>query len=592
MTLGWNSGLESPIDGLFPDTMDSLNCGLISQPYGCYEREAFSRDTNDLKRIINDSLFRQALGVSRSRHVLFSSLMETDETNFVLPCNLNYAPFATSYAIVYDIIPYLFKDAYLPHESFAAKYMAHLEVKLSADVLFAISEKSRQDLINALGVPPKKVVTISTGIDLRAFKGAKTPKKQLSDRYGLRSPFIFFLGGDEFRKNLTGYVKCLPYLDSHHRQNLQLLIGGPVSETTKVELRAIARSAGLAPDMLIFAGFMSHEDLLSAYQNCAVAAVPSVYEGFGLPVLEAVACGAPVIASQNSSMSEILTDPAFLFDPGSSSDMARKTQYALESIDHVRVLKATYKATLAKYQWKYVAETILTTFAETESQAAPTGIRGFRFCGEDRDVVMLGLPGADGLSCLRQMGAEDIIRIYASPNILPELQTLPYRLDDIASLNVLAGEPAQIVCFVNDTDDFWRLAQRSDPAQCMLIFANEVILKACEEMMQQQGKRNRHMKAATAFLQNVTHIWVAQGDNLLGYDILFSSVGIQKSAHATTMSFMTAVRSEAERYRASNPYASAQKLRHCLRKENSSMATAKTLAKLAAVAIFDRRKLV
>jgi hypothetical protein len=221
----------------------------------------------------------------------------------------------------------------------------------------------------------------------------------------------------------------------------------------------------------------------------------------------------------------------------------------------------------------------------------PTGIRGFRPFRQERDIVMLGLPGVDCLSGLRQMGSEDVIRIYAGPDILSELQTLPYRLDDIASLNVLAGEPAQIVCFVNSTGDFWRLAQRSDPAQCMLIFANEEILKACEEMMYGPGKCNRHMKVATAFLQNATHIWVAQGDNLLGYDVFFSSTGMQRSAYPTMTSFMTAVRGETERYRASNPYASAQKLRHSLIKENSSMSHAKTLAKLAAVAIFDRRKL-
>ena len=133
--------------------------------------------------------------------------------------------------------------------------------------------------------------------------------------FGVAAGFVLYTGGADRRKNLPRLVEAYAGLDAKLRAGMQLVFAGHMPAPHVDELKRLAASLGLAERDLVFTGYVSDEQLVALYNECSLFAFPSWHEGFGLPVLEAMACGAAVIASDASSILEIATEPTALFDP-------------------------------------------------------------------------------------------------------------------------------------------------------------------------------------------------------------------------------------------------------------------------------------
>jgi glycosyltransferase involved in cell wall biosynthesis len=218
--------------------------------------------------------------------------------------------------IVYDLIPLLFADHYLQDDRARRHYLDALRVMRQSDHLFAISRASRLDTIRHAAVDPRRVHCIYGDIDhakrvLMARPAAATAA--VPGRHGLRLPYAVYVGGDDWRKNLVTTIRAFTVFH-HDHPDRQLAVVCKLEPVRIAELAEVAAAAGLPRDAVVFTGLVSTEDLIGLVRHAELLVFPSLYEGLGLPVLEAYGCGTPAVASAGSSLAELVL-PELACDP-------------------------------------------------------------------------------------------------------------------------------------------------------------------------------------------------------------------------------------------------------------------------------------
>jgi glycosyltransferase involved in cell wall biosynthesis len=237
-------------------------------------------------------------------------------------------------ATVYDLIPFEMPEIYLADPVRKTWYERRLKGLASADLLLAISEHTRQVAIGMLSLDPNRVVNISADTDPIFRKTTIAPQAQesLLARLGIKKPFVMHTGILEPRKNVELLVRAFARLDPEVRSRHELVLVGAATTVQKERLREVARSTGLDEEVLVFPGFVPDEDLAVIYGLTRAAVMPSLSEGFGLPMLEAMRCGAPVLAANLTSLPEVVGNQEYLFDPHDSNDLAQKLMMVLTDV--------------------------------------------------------------------------------------------------------------------------------------------------------------------------------------------------------------------------------------------------------------------
>lgn len=257
---------------------------------------------------------------------LFESPMDDSSTSWGRVEN------PASHAItLYDLIPYVFSDLYLTEIPMRISYLRKIQELRKADLLLAISDYSRREAIERLGVDPERIFDIAGAADDR-FRPVDVPPdvaEALLASHEL-GKFIMYTGGIDHRKNIERLIKAYARLPGHLVREYQLVIVCSVQPYQREALQRLAIGEGLAPDRLVMTGYVSDDDLLNFYNLCDLFIFPSWCEGFGLPALEAMQCGVPVIAAGTSSLPEVVGMKDALFDPFSLEDIASKMELALE----------------------------------------------------------------------------------------------------------------------------------------------------------------------------------------------------------------------------------------------------------------------
>lgn len=210
---------------------------------------------------------------------------------------------------VHDLIYVLFPEYHLPMNYHFLRLMMPRFAR-RAGAIIAISECTRRDLVRLWQIPEEKVHVIYEGIDAR-FRPplAATTAARVRASYGLPDRFALYVGTIEPRKNLPTLLEAWKRLGSP----CPLVIAGKkgwLYEETFTKVEALGLS-----DRVIFTGFVPDEDLPALYGAAEIFVFPSLYEGFGLPVLEAMACGTPVVTTTGGSLPEVAGDAALLVDP-------------------------------------------------------------------------------------------------------------------------------------------------------------------------------------------------------------------------------------------------------------------------------------
>lgn len=270
--------------------------------------------------------------------------------------------------ILYDLIPYRNPNAYLPTPAHQQHYGRKIEALQHAGLLLAISDFTRRDAVDALNFRQENVVNISAAIDSR-FKTREYSAHEaaaIHARFGItRKTVLFAPGGFDTRKNFDGLIQAYALLPYHLRASHQLVIVSKVSEGDRAQLIRLRKQAGLGEDECVLTGYVSDEDLVALYNLATLFVFPSKYEGFGLPVLEAMACGAPTIGSGTTSIPEVIGCEEALFDPAAPQSIADKIAQVLNDDDLRARLRQHGLQQAAKFSWD---ESARRTMAEFESR--------------------------------------------------------------------------------------------------------------------------------------------------------------------------------------------------------------------------------
>lgn len=278
---------------------------------------------------------------------------------------------------LYDLIPLIFQDHYFQNPQFRRWYYARLAWFRKADLLLAISESSRQDAIRLLGIEPGRIVTVHGGISdhFRPPIDRTTARNRLLSRFALREKIVLYTGGDDHRKNIKGAIRAFAKVPSALRANTQLVIVCSMTPERKQIHLNEASAHGLTPNDILVTGFVSEQDLVDFYGVCDVFVFPSLYEGLGLPVLEAMACGAPVIGGNNSSIRELIAREDAMFDAASDDSIAERIAQVLLDNNFASDLSRYGSVRSAEFNWKRTAELSMSAFDEAISRKRHSGVQ-------------------------------------------------------------------------------------------------------------------------------------------------------------------------------------------------------------------------
>ena len=276
--------------------------------------------------------------------------------------------------ILYDLIPLLNPDHYLrPNPNYERYYLRKVDHLQRASLYLAISDFSREEGIGTLGVENDMVISISTAIDGHfqplTIDGDTT--KQLTQKFGIRRAFVLYTGGSDERKNLPRLIEAFAALPKPLRDHHQLLLAGKMPEVHVAEFRRIASANGLQSDELRFTGYVSEEELVQLYNLCGLYVFPSWHEGFGLPALEAMACGAPVIGANTASLPGVIGLDEALFDPFDTKAMAVKMAQALQDDVFRKRLREHGFVQAKRFSWDASAQRAIAAWAAMPVTAKP-----------------------------------------------------------------------------------------------------------------------------------------------------------------------------------------------------------------------------
>jgi glycosyltransferase involved in cell wall biosynthesis len=235
-------------------------------------------------------------------------------------------------------------------------------VSRKADTIITVSEFSKRQIISRLGVNAKKIKIVYNGIDPAFHPVRKTADTVIGTGCEIHAPYILYVGNLEPHKNVAGLITAYNLLGAHYRQAYKLVIVAHQDRNVKA-LRALVERLSLAGEV-IFIDFVCDSDLAMLYSCAEVFAFPSFYEGFGLPPVEAMACGAAVVSSGTTSLREVLQDAAVYVDPYSVEDIASGLSRMLESAALRQEYRARGLAQAQKYSGEVFAGCLLKELEE------------------------------------------------------------------------------------------------------------------------------------------------------------------------------------------------------------------------------------
>ncbi len=294
-------------------------------------------------------------------------------------------------AIVYDLIPAIFPEQYLQHPGIARAYGQALDALSRYDLLLTISEAGRRDWLRLIGGAPERVANIGAASDpaqftLRTSRNASADTRQLLERHGISAPFIFSLTALDHRKNLRGVLAAYELLPRILQESHQLVLTCAMS--SKDDYARVSSLVAQSPiaRRVILTGPLDDDELRLLYQHCAVFLFPSRYEGFGLPILEAMQCGAPVVAGRNSSQIEVVGGAGLLADIDRPEEVTASLQKVLEDATFSQSLRLAGPRQARQFSWEKTAELCIAAIERTVA-APPAAGRLRRFLARGHRAV-------------------------------------------------------------------------------------------------------------------------------------------------------------------------------------------------------------
>lgn len=275
--------------------------------------------------------------------------------NYIKPPLCPCPTVLTVHDISYEIFPEYFHPLALRRMRLLIPQSAR-----TATELITVSEASKTEMVQRYGLDPRRI-TVTMEAASAAFRVLSQEKiQEATARFALRSRCLLAVGNLQPRKNIVRLLECFARLRRTDRIPHQLVLVGQKGWKGESITAHIDR-LGLAADVLV-TGFVSEEELVALYNHAEVFIYPSVYEGFGLPILEAMACGTPVITSATTSMPEVAGEAALLVDPLSEDAIQAAIQRLCEDGEVRQQLSRSGLARAAEFSWTKMAEETLAVY--------------------------------------------------------------------------------------------------------------------------------------------------------------------------------------------------------------------------------------
>jgi glycosyltransferase involved in cell wall biosynthesis len=265
---------------------------------------------------------------------------------------------------IHDLIHIRFTEYFSPLKRQVARALLRHACKAS-DAVIVDAEYTKRDILRDFDIPPEKIHPIHLGVS-PLFRPAEVDP-EANDRLsslGLRRPYLLYSGALKRHKNLPVLFRAFASIVREHDIDLVL---------TGEDLRDAPELAGLAEELGIDArianlGRSVKNQLVSLYQHALALVMPSLYEGFGLPVVEAIACGTPVVGANATTIPEILGDAGLLFDPRDPDDLARVLGQVLSDESLRQNLRQKGLARAAFFSWNQCADRTLEVYRSVGGQ--------------------------------------------------------------------------------------------------------------------------------------------------------------------------------------------------------------------------------
>ena len=278
---------------------------------------------------------------------------------------------------VHDVSFLEHPEYFTPFRAMQLRCTVRRTVKSAARVITA-SEFSRRRILSAYRLDEDKVVVLPNGVATTFRPMAReAAQKWVQTSFGLRSPFLLTVGDLVPRKNHVGLIRAFEKLVRAHPQlPHQLVIVGKENWRAS-NVRAAAKRSSVA-ERIHFTGFVSDEGLLRLYGACDLFVYPSFYEGFGLPILEAMACGRAVACSNTSAMPEVADSAAILFDPNSEDNIVLAMRDLLLNAELRQRMERLGMQRAAMFSWESTAGKTLDLYYEVAGQTSRTPAAAMR----------------------------------------------------------------------------------------------------------------------------------------------------------------------------------------------------------------------
>jgi len=506
------------LSGLFPDTIEPIRAafdGLLPQEsIRVWYVPGPVRECgpgNDWRREVAERTREAFLASLQPDVVHVSSLFEGYVDDAVTSIGV-FAPLIPTAVTLYDLIPLLNPETYLkPNPKYAQYYQRKIEHLKRANQWLAISESASCEGRDALALPADAVVNISTACDavFRPMEILEHEKQQLLARFSIIQPFILYSGGADIRKNLHRLIRAYARLPKPLGDTHQLVLAGKMPEGEVAELRQTAKSAGIRDGQLLFTGYVTDEELARYYNLCTVFVFPSLHEGFGLPALEAMACGAAVIGANTSSIPEVIDRQNALFDPYDETAISQKLAQALGDAAFRTELEAHGLEQARKFSWDESARRAVAAFeclhAEREANKSPVHVTVRR----PKLAFVSPLPP-------ERTGIADY-----SAELLPELAKY-YDIEVVVAQEHVADAWVQANCPIRDSQWLRANAHRMD--RVLYQFGNspfhQHMLALVEEVPGTVVLHDFFLSGLLAYLEEhsiVQHVWVRALYHAHGY---------------------------------------------------------------------------
>ncbi len=273
--------------------------------------------------------------------------------------------------ILYDLIPLFDPDLYLGNRAVKAWYKDRVEQFESADLLLAISESSRLEALEHLRNPADSCVSISTAIDGEIFSPDGPRNGDILRQLGISKPFVMHASAIEPRKNFDGLIKAFAKLPDKVRKSHQLVLIGSVHEPMRKHLLSLADEVGLSLNDIVMPGYVPDPELAELYRSCKLFVFPSFHEGFGLPALEAMACGCATIGSNVTSVPEVIGNPAYTFNPTDIAEMSELMRSLLSDRKALAAAKRHAIRHAANFDWDTIGDRAVVALRRAVAKRTP-----------------------------------------------------------------------------------------------------------------------------------------------------------------------------------------------------------------------------